>query len=102
MSPSGVPTAPSVTAPAAANDAAIKEATRKLRERVDQLQTELQRSRSKISQVEQEKEMLNTKLQESNSKLNQAQQDLERTKTAETNLRDRQLEQKATLAKMQW
>ena len=94
-------TAPSMSAPAAANDAAIKEATRKLRERVDQLQVELQRSRSKISQVEQDKETLNARLQESNSKLNQAQQDLERTKTAEKSLRDRLLSAQASLEKIQ-
>src|SRR5438270_4435918 len=99
--PSGGQTAPSMTAPAAANDAAIKEATRKLRERVDQLQADLQRSRSKISQVEQEKETLNTRLQESNSKLNQAQQDLERTRTAEKSLRDRLLSAQASLEKIQ-
>jgi len=85
----------------AANDAAIKEATRKLRERVDQLQAELQRSRSKISQAEQEKEALNTRLQESNSKLDQAQKDLERTKTAEKGLRDRLLSAQASLEKIQ-
>jgi Flp pilus assembly protein TadD/septal ring factor EnvC (AmiA/AmiB activator) len=101
MSPSGGQTAPSVTAPAAVNDAALKEATRKLRERVDQLQAELQRSRSKISQVEQEKETLNTRLQESNSKLNQAQQDLGRTRTAEKSLRDRLLSAQASLEKIQ-
>src|SRR5438270_7839015 len=101
MSPSGGQTALSVTAPAAVNDAAIKEATRKLRERVDQLQAELQRSRSKISQVEQEKETLNTRLQESNSKLNQAQQDLERTRTAEKSLQDRLLSAQASLEKIQ-
>src|SRR5207302_1496599 len=99
--PSGGQTAPSMTAPAAANDAAIKEATRKLRERVDQLQAELQRSRSKISQVEQEKEALNTRLQESNSKLDQAQKDLERTRTAEKSLRDRLLSAQASLEKIQ-
>src|SRR5438132_2123070 len=101
MSPSGGQTTPSVTATAAVNDAALKEATRKLRERVDQLQAELQRSRSKISQVEQEKETLNTRLQESNSKLNQAQQDLERTRTAEKSLRDRLLSAQASLEKIQ-
>ena len=101
MSPSGGQAAASATGPAAVNDAAIKEATRKLRERVDQLQAELQRSRSKISQVEQEKETLNTKLQESNSKLNQGQQDLERTRTAEKSLRDRLLSAQASLEKIQ-
>src|SRR5438270_2138349 len=101
MRPSGGQTPPSVTATAAVNDAALKEATRKLRERVDQLQAELQRSRSKISQVEQEKETLNARLQESNSKLNQAQQDLERTRTAEKSLQDRLFSAQASLEKIQ-
>src|SRR5438105_1241739 len=101
VTPSSGQIAPKVAAPMAANDAAIKEATRKLRERVDQLQAELQRSRSKISQVEQEKEALNTRLQESNSKLNQGQQDLERTRTAEKSLRDRLLSAQASLEKIQ-
>src|SRR5205823_13544758 len=39
-----------------ASDAAIKNATRKLREKVDQLEAELQHSRSKVSEEDEEKE----------------------------------------------
>ena len=92
-------TALPVTAPA--NDAAIKEATRKLREKVDQLQAELQRSRSKITQVEQEKDALSSKLQESNAKLNQAQRGLEASKNAEKNVRDQLASAQASLEKIQ-
>ena len=91
----------SVPVAAPANDAAIKEATRKLREKVDQLQAELQRSRSKITQVEQEKDALNSKLQESNSKLEQAQRSLESSRNAEKNVRDQLASAQASLEKIQ-
>jgi Flp pilus assembly protein TadD/septal ring factor EnvC (AmiA/AmiB activator) len=84
----------------AATDAAIKNATRKLRDKVDQLEAELQHSRSKVSEVEEEKEKLNSKLKESNSKLEQAQQELERTKGAEKNVRGQLAEAQASLKKI--
>src|SRR5947207_12425673 len=84
-----------------ASDAAIKNATRKLREKVDQLEAELQHSRSKVSEVQEEKEKLNSKLKESNSKLEQAQQELERTKGAEKNVRGQLAEAQASLKKIQ-
>ena len=89
-----------VPAPAA-NDTAIKNATRKLREKVDQLEAELHQSRSKVSEVEEEKEKLNSKLKESNSKLEQAQQELEKTKGAEKNVRGQLAEAQASLKKIQ-
>jgi Flp pilus assembly protein TadD len=89
------------SAPAsAATDAAIKNATRKLRDKVEQLEAELQHSRSKVSEVEEEKEKLNSKLKDSNSKLEQAQQDLERTKGAEKNVRGQLAEAQASLKKI--
>jgi Flp pilus assembly protein TadD/uncharacterized coiled-coil DUF342 family protein len=89
-----------VPAPAT-NDAAIKDATRKLREKVEQLEAELHQSRSKVSEVEEEKEKLNSKLKESNSKLEQAQQELEKTKGAEKNVRGQLVEAQASLKKIQ-
>jgi Flp pilus assembly protein TadD/uncharacterized coiled-coil DUF342 family protein len=89
-----------VPAPAA-NDTAIKNATRKLREKVEQLEAELHQSRSKVSEVEEEKEKLNSKLKESNSKLEQAQQELEKTKGAEKNARGQLAEAQASLKKIQ-
>jgi Flp pilus assembly protein TadD/septal ring factor EnvC (AmiA/AmiB activator) len=94
-------TVPSVAMPASGNDAAIREATRKLREKVDQLQAELQQSRSKITRVEQEKETLNSKLQESNAKLEKAQQSLELTKTSEKKVREQLASAQASLEKIQ-
>ena len=90
----------SASAPSA-SDAAIKNATRKLRDKVDQLEAELQRSRSKVSEVEEEKEKLNSRLKESDSKLEQAQQELERTKGAEKNVRGQLAEAQASLKKIQ-
>ena len=91
--------APALAPPA--SDAAIKNATRKLRDKVEQLEAELQHSRSKVSEVEEEKEKLNSKLKESNSKLEQAQQELERTKGAEKNVRGQLAEAQASLKKIQ-
>jgi Flp pilus assembly protein TadD/septal ring factor EnvC (AmiA/AmiB activator) len=89
-----------VPAPAT-NDTAIKNATRKLREKVEQLEAELHQSRSKVSEVEEEKEKLNSKLKESNSKLEQAQQELEKTKGAEKDVHGQLAEAQASLKKIQ-
>ena len=70
-----------------ASDAAIKEATKKLQDKVDQLQAELEKSRNQHDAVVQEKESLNGKLQETSTKLQQAQSELEKTKGAETEVR---------------
>src|SRR5206468_1975887 len=85
----------------AANENAIKNATRKLREKVDQLEAELQHSRSKVSQVEDEKEKLSAKLKESNSKLENAQQELERSKDTEKNVRGQLADAQVSLKKIQ-
>jgi Flp pilus assembly protein TadD/septal ring factor EnvC (AmiA/AmiB activator) len=85
----------------AANENAIKNATRKLREKVDQLEAELEHSRSKFSQVEDEKDKLNAKLKESNSKLEKAQQEFGRSKEAEKNVRGQLADAQASLKKIQ-
>ncbi|MEP6698878.1 MAG: tetratricopeptide repeat protein [Verrucomicrobiota bacterium] len=72
-----------------ANDSAIQDATKKLREKVDQLQSELQKSRSQYTTVEKEKESLNRRLKETDSKLEKAQSDLEKTKGAGKEARSR-------------
>src|SRR5438067_1939584 len=84
-----------------ANENAIKNATRKLREKVDQLEAELQHSRSKVSQVEDEKDKLSAKLKESNSKVEKAQQELEGSKEAEKNVRGQLAGAQASLKKIQ-
>src|SRR5205814_1619662 len=70
------------------NEVAIEQATRKLRDRVDQLEAELQKSRSQMSAAENEKQSLNGRLDETKSKLDKAQGDLDKAKTAEKQVRD--------------
>src|SRR5207302_416531 len=64
-------------------------------------EAELHQSRSKVSEVEEEKEKLNSKLKESNSKLEQAQQELEKTKGAEKNVRSQLAGAQGSLKKIQ-
>src|SRR5436853_353038 len=80
------------------NEVAIEQATRKLRDRVDQLEAELQKSRTQMSAAENEKQSLNSRLDETKSKLDKAQGDLEKAKTAEKQVRD-QLNQAQTSLK---
>jgi Flp pilus assembly protein TadD len=87
------------SAPQVSNDAAIQEATKKLRDRVDQLEAELQKSRGQISAAEKEKESLNARLGESKSKLEKAQTDLDAAKKAETQVRDQLAEAQSSLKK---
>jgi flagellin-like hook-associated protein FlgL len=70
------------------NEVAIEQATRKLRDRVDQLEAELQKSRSQMTAAESEKQSLNSRLDETKSKLDKAQSDFEKAKTAEKQVRD--------------
>ncbi|MDQ6622869.1 MAG: hypothetical protein M3Y86_05225, partial [Verrucomicrobiota bacterium] len=98
--PSAVAAAP-VPAPSAPSDAAIKKATKDLQERVDQLQTDLQKSRAQYSSVQKEKESLNDKLQETNSKLTQAQSELQKTQTAEKTAHDQLAKAQDSLKKIQ-
>jgi Flp pilus assembly protein TadD len=70
------------------NDIAIEQATRKLRDRVDQLELELQKSHTQISSAENEKLSLSSRLDETKSKLDKAQGDLEKARTAEKQARD--------------
>ena len=83
-----------------ASDAAIKEATKKLQDKVDQLQTELQKSRSQYDVVAKEKETLNGRLQETNSKLEKAQNDLEKTRGVEKQVRSQLAQAEESLKKI--
>ena len=56
-------------------DAVIKDATRKLRDKVDQLQATLGKARSELETARKEKESINTRLKETNSKLEKAEND---------------------------
>jgi len=81
------------------NEVAIEQATRKLRDRVDQLEGELQKSRTQMSAAENEKRSLNSRLDETKSKLDNAQGDLEKSKTAEKQVRDQLTQAQASLKK---
>jgi Flp pilus assembly protein TadD len=92
--PAPVPTAPPPS------DAVIKEATKKLQDKVDQLQAELEKSRNQYDTVAKEKESLNGRLQDTNTKLEQAQKDLEKTKGAEQEARGQLAEAEESLKKI--
>jgi len=81
------------------NEVAIEQATRKLRDRVDQLEAELQKSRTQMSAAENEKQSLNSRLDETKSKLDKAQSDLDKAKTAEKQVRDQLTQAQASLKK---
>jgi Flp pilus assembly protein TadD len=96
------PTPAPVTGPSAsvASDAVIKEATKKLQDKVDQLQAELEKSRSQYDAVAKEKETLNGRLQETNTKLEQAHSELEKTKGAEQEVRSQLAQAEDSLKKI--
>src|SRR5438309_4733731 len=81
------------------NEVAIEQATRKLRDRVDQLEAELQKSRGQMTAAENEKQSLNSRLDETKSKLDKEQTDLEKAKTAEKQVRDQLTQAQASLKK---
>jgi Flp pilus assembly protein TadD/predicted nucleic acid-binding Zn-ribbon protein len=83
-----------------ASDAVIKEATKKLQDKVDQLQADLEKSRSQYDAVAKEKETLNGRLQETNTKLEQAQGELEKTKGAEKEARTQLAQAEDSLKKI--
>jgi tetratricopeptide (TPR) repeat protein len=86
--------------PSIATDAAIKEATKKLQDKVDQLQVDLEKSRTQYDSVAKEKENLNGRLQETNSKLEKAQADLEMTRGAEKEARGQLAQAEQSLKKI--
>jgi Flp pilus assembly protein TadD/uncharacterized coiled-coil DUF342 family protein len=81
------------------NDAAIEQATRKLRERVDQLEAELQKSHTQMTAVETEKQSLGSRLDETKNKLEKAQSDLDRAKGAEQQVRNQLAQAQDSLKK---
>ena len=90
-----------VAAAATPSEAAIKEATKKLQDKVDQLQTDLQKSRSQYTSVQKEKETLTGKLQETNTKLEKAQGELQKSRGAEKAVRDQLAGAQESLKKIQ-
>jgi tetratricopeptide (TPR) repeat protein len=82
------------------SDAAIKEATRKLREKIDALQTDLQKSRKELSAAQKDKDSVSSRLEETNTKLEKAQKELDKTKVAERNVRDELAKAQESLGKV--
>jgi len=72
----------------ASRDAAIKEATKKLRSKADLLQTALDKARGDLESAQKEKEAVNSRLQETDSKLEKAQDDLNKARKSEREARD--------------
>jgi len=72
-----------------ASDGAIEEATRRLRRKVDQLQTALEKSHSDLGTARKEKETVSARLEETSSKLENAQKEIETSKESERQARDR-------------
>ena len=68
--------------------AAIQEATKELRARVDALEAELKQSQQEVSSAQKEKSEISGRLQETNLELEQAKGDLARTSKAEKEVRD--------------
>jgi tetratricopeptide (TPR) repeat protein len=69
------------------SDAGIKEATKKLRSKIDQLQSALDKSHSDLETARKEKELVTARLKETSSKLEKAQTEIEKSKNSERDLR---------------
>jgi Flp pilus assembly protein TadD len=69
-------------------DAAIRDATKKLRNKVDQLQAALGKARTELETARTEKENINTRLRETTSKLTKAENDLDKASKSEHQTRD--------------
>lgn len=70
------------------HDAATRDATKKLRDKVNQLQAALAKTRSDLQIARNEKETVDTRLKESDSKLERAQTDLDQATKSERQARD--------------
>ena len=92
--PSAIPAQPP-------SDAAIKEATRKLHDKIDQLEAELQKSHSQLDTAEKEKQSLDGRLRDASSKLGQAQSEIEKSKGAERQVREQLAQAQESLKKLQ-
>ena len=71
-----------------ASDAAIEEATRRLRLKIDQLQTAVEKSHRDLETARKEKEAVSARLEETSSKLRNAQKEIQTSKESERQARD--------------
>ena len=70
------------------SDAAIEEATRRLRRKIDQLQTAVEKSHRELETARKEKESVSARLEETSSKLQNAQKEIQTSKESERQARD--------------
>src|SRR6266513_112681 len=82
-------------------DAAIKEATKKLRSKVDQLEAALEKSRGDLETARKEKELVNTRLKETASKLEKTQNEIDKSKKSEGQVRDQLAQVQGSLKALQ-
>ncbi|MEO8439756.1 MAG: tetratricopeptide repeat protein [Spartobacteria bacterium] len=75
-------------APPVDMQAAIRDATRELRARVETLETELKKSQKEISTAQKEKSEISTRLQQTNAELEQARGQVAKATQAEKDVRD--------------
>jgi hypothetical protein len=80
----------------ASGDGAIEEATRRLRRKVDQLQTALEKSHSDLETARKEKEAISARLEETRSKLENAQKEIEASKESERQVRNQFAQMRAS------
>jgi hypothetical protein len=71
-----------------ASDGAIEEATRRLRRKIDQLQTAVEKSHRDLETARKEKEAVSARLEETSSKLENAQKEIQMSKESERRARD--------------
>jgi myosin heavy subunit len=83
------------------SDAAIEEATKKLRRKVDQLQAALEKSHSDLETARKEKAAVNTHLEEASSKLENAQNEIETLKESERQTGDQLAQTQASFKALQ-
>jgi Flp pilus assembly protein TadD len=79
------------------HDTATKDATKKLRDKANQLQAALDKTRGELESARKEKEAVDTRLKETNSKLERAQTDLDQAKKSESQVRDQLTQVEASL-----
>jgi hypothetical protein len=70
------------------NEVAIQQATKKLEDKIEQLEADLVKSRTKMSEAEAQKQSLNSRLDETKSNLDKAKGDLAKAKTTEKEVRE--------------
>jgi Flp pilus assembly protein TadD len=82
-------------------DGGIKEGTKKLRDKVDQLQAALGKARSELETARKEKESINTRLKETNSKLEKAENDRKESQASQESRVKEQQQLRAEVSHLQ-